>query len=136
MVHDSKRQPIPKVFFSTLRKYFQFFTATLITDREASIENAVAKICPTWKHFNCGNYLLNNVKFWLHRHNAKSHDLLVYQNHIWSLLNCASCKKFNGLERQVKDTWTRTFYDYYETQLSNDPVDGCLKRQIFSVEVL
>ena len=65
-----------------MRKYFQFSTATLITDREASIENAIAKICPTWKHFNCWNHLLNDVKFWLHRHNAKSDDLLVSKSHL------------------------------------------------------
>ena len=40
--------------FPTVRIYFQFFTATLITDREASIENAIAKICPTWKDFRVG----------------------------------------------------------------------------------
>ena len=117
MVHDSKRQVVHEVFFSTVRKYFQFSSATLITDREASIENAIAKICPTWKHFNCWNHLLNDVKFWLHRHNAKSDDLLVYRNHIWSLLNCASYEKFNDLERQLKDTWTRAFYDYYKSNL-------------------
>ena len=37
MVHDSKRQAVHKVFLSTVKKYFQFSTATLITDREASI---------------------------------------------------------------------------------------------------
>ena len=90
MVHNSKRQVVHEVFFSTVRKYFQFSTATLITDREASIENAIAKICPIWKHFYCWNHLLNDVKFWLHRHNAKSDDLLVYRNHICSLLNTFS----------------------------------------------
>ena len=119
MVHDSKRQAVHEVFFLTVRKYFQFSTATLITDRKASIENAIAKICPTWKHFNCWNHLLNDVKFWLHHHNDKSDDLLVYRNHIWSLLNCASYEKFNDLERKLKDTWTRAFYDYYETHLKN-----------------
>ena len=76
-------------------------------------------MCPIWKDFNFWNHLLNNEKFLLHQHNAESDHLLVYRIHIWSLLNCVLYEKFNNLERQLKDTWTTTFCDYYETHLKN-----------------
>ena len=47
----------------------------IITDREAGIVNAIAKVLPDSPLLICWNHILRDLKFWLGKHGATLKDL-------------------------------------------------------------
>ena len=127
MIHDQKVEVVHANFFKIAASKLQASKSDiiLITDREAAIEKAAEKECPTWKRYNCWNHLLNDIKFWLRRHGGKNDDILVYRSNILSLLKCASLEKFEELEQNSCKKWSKGFVEYYKNHLRKSIIKKC-----------
>ena len=117
MIHERKFQKCHEQFLDVLKEKIPRLgrkPVPIITDREAGIVNAIAKVLPDSPLLICWNHILRDLKFWLGKHGATLKDLQFYDNQVKQLLRCESQNEFEILVEKLKLPWSEPMTDYFE----------------------
>ncbi len=120
LVHDRKFSSTHVEFFTQFKRQLDTtFNATIVTDGELAVINAVKQVFPHWNVVSCWNHILTDVEVWLQKRHIGGSEIAVYKSTVRELLMCASLKDLTMKYSTVSRTWSEAFKVYYDACLDS-----------------
>jgi hypothetical protein len=119
MIHERKLQSTHKIFVDILKEKLpalKVSSCALVTDGESSFD-VFEEVFPKTNKLICWNHLLRATKQWLKRHNATSPDIVVYLDHIQTLLHCPTDATYLKMYHSKVKLWSQPFKLYYDNTI-------------------
>jgi hypothetical protein len=118
LIHERKFSDTHAYLFKHFRKLSRpGLRATIVTDGEVAVTNAIRQTFPEWDVVSCWNHILTDVEVWLKKNRVTASEISVYKSSIRELLMCQSAAESAVKVATFNSAWSEAFNQYYESHL-------------------
>lgn len=117
ILHDRKYQSIHETFLRQFQLAFpNLKDVVIVTDGEKALSGAVSCVT-SWSVAYCAVHIINDVDFWVKKHEGTADDRLVYKTNVRELLLCSTEEQLQSKLKAFSQSWSQSFLDYFNDQL-------------------